>query len=54
MINFSGQVVAAELKIFTEILFRVAVKYLTTKRSVFAQTGALYTLYGLYYKQPIK
>lgn len=50
---FSGNNVAAELKVFTELLFRITVKYLLTERSIFAQTGALYVLYGLYYKQPI-
>lgn len=51
---FSGQIVAAELKAFTELLFRIAVKYLIAERTLFARTGALYALYGLYYKQPIK
>lgn len=50
---YSGQTLAAEVKVFTEMCFAIVLKYLLFSESIYLQAGALYTLYGLYYKQPL-
>ncbi|KAK4877971.1 hypothetical protein RN001_010477 [Aquatica leii] len=51
---FSGQNVVEERKFFIEACFFVIKKYVVFSQNTAVQVGALYTLYALYYKQPIK
>lgn len=50
----SGPTLAAEVKILTEMFFDIALKYFLYSKTIYLQAGALYTLYGLYYKQPLQ
>ncbi|KAJ8917231.1 hypothetical protein NQ315_002248 [Exocentrus adspersus] len=51
---FSGQNYAVLLREMCENYFYIVKKFLMSPRNVFTQIGALYMLYGLYYKQPLK
>ncbi|KAL1488221.1 hypothetical protein ABEB36_015177 [Hypothenemus hampei] len=51
---FSNTKCVKLLKTFCEIAFNLVKQYVISHSSLYTQTGALYLLYGLYYKQPIK
>ncbi|KAG5895501.1 hypothetical protein JTB14_034817 [Gonioctena quinquepunctata] len=51
---FAGQSYVLLLREFCENCFFNVKKYIMFPRTLFTQIGALYLLYGLYYKQPLK
>ena len=50
---FNGQRLVDELEYFPFTCFTFVKKYIVFSNNIYVQTGALYTLYGLYYKQPL-